>query len=863
MNDSLSASAARAFAIEQLSLPEPVVFLHCAIFLNRNTVISDETFRLQSFQGRESVSDLFEFQLELNGNSDGKNAVSFSFDEIVGRPITVGIETPVRAGDLKTDFKSVIEGAVAVNPTLSFFNGIVTSFSVKNRGTYSIVMKPTLHRLNLTNSYRVFHNKTVWEMVTALLDAHNITYTPLAPTQQNLAFNRRQDWMQAGETDFDFLKRLLGKALLYYYFTHTGTSHAVVFSNQSQYPEVFPSGRPLRYDFSDATALGATEDDVVTEYCLRKTLGSTGVHGVLTQQDGAWQHNRVVQFHSFHADNSADADPLPFHLYKSYQYGGSKDEAQVFSSATKSTLDSARSELSGTSTCPYFRAAHRFTLISGPGGDTNPSAAFLESGAFVLTSITHAVNADGSYQNQFQASDAEFLITPYSIQDTQQGSVLAEVVSGGTTPVQNPVDFGASSSFDTGQASFTDEMNHCPFPQIGVYVRFSTAERSDPYVWVKLSSSMQTAPTIGSIVMVGRAQDESELPEIQNIVQSNGSTLVVPSGWLSNTHIGSNYSTSYGDNQSVSYGKHSVPNLLQASGIVKTAYDSGKFGNASFSQGAGYSFSCAESAAADAQSNSNELYGTDPTAGDILSASESFGSTYSRQIADVTYNHSHVGKSTSNSWTDTSESTNYVGNSVSVSTGLTSTSTSTLAASTTNTNIGISTNLTTTGQTFNTSISGDVVDTSTTGNTIRNSINGDLTETSVSGDTIRDSTSGDLVETSETGNTIRNSMSGTLDEISTSGITNRTTTVAGVTTNEINGVVQRDETSAAETVTVTRGDTTKIETSGATSNIITSAESTTVETAGPGAKVSNNDETPHVDNIVTRIHMIEATIIFM
>lgn len=889
MSEVQSADTAHTFSVNRLAPPEPAVFLHCAIFVNRNTILSAETFRLESFQGQESVSELFEFQLELSANSDGANAVAMRFDELIGRAITVGIGKYTSADGSIDQFKAAIEGSAPVTSNLSLFNGIVTSFAVKNRGSYSISMKPALHRLNLTNHYRVFHRKTVWEMIQALLDEHNVAYAPLAQTQSNLAASRRQDWMQAGETDFEFLKRLMSKALLHFYFAHTGTGQTVVFSNQAQYPEIMPGAMPVRYTFTDTRALSLEQDDVVTGFSMKKSLGSTGVHGVLTQQDGAWLHNRIVQFNSFYADEGDDTQLLPFNLYKSYQYGCSKDEAQVFSSATQSTLDGSRSELSGTSNCAAFRVGHRFSLTSG-AGPTNPSVPFLDNGSFVLTMVSHRANADGNYENEFQAGDAAFLITPYSIQSTQQGAVLAEVVSGATAPVQNPVDFGAVSSFNAAQSTFTDSMNAAPFPQIGVYVRFSTAAKDDPSVWVKLSSSMQTAPTVGSIVIVARAQDESELPEIQNIIQTNGSELVVPSGWLSNTHVGSNYSTSYGDNQNISYGKYSIPDLSQATRIVTNAYHTGRFGNASFAQGASYSFSTADSAAPGASPNAGELYGSGAVAGDILSAAESFGSTYSRQIGTVSYNHSHFDQSISNSWIETEESTRYTGNSVSVSTGITSTSTTTLAASTTNTNIGVSTNVSTTGQTFTTSISGDVVESITVGNTTRSTTNGDLIETSIAGNTtrtstsgniietsvigntVRDSTSGNVEETSVTGDTIRNSISGDLEETIVTGAVTRTVTNGmtvedhvncGETITKVNGVVQQDETKGAATIMVTVGDTTRIETSGATSNIVTMAEATTVETAGPGAKVSNNDETPHVDNIVTRIHMIEATIIFM
>jgi len=876
MNDSLSAAAARAFAVNRLAPPEPVVYLHCAIFLDRHTTLGAETFRLQSFQGQEQVSGLFEFELELNGNSDGAHAETFSFNDIIGRPITVGIEIPADSGPNPAAFNQALGGAKTDSQRQRdavLFHGMVTSFSVKNRGSYSISMAPELHRLRLTNSYRVFHGKTVWEMITILLDAHNIAYAPFSGSQDNLAQNRSQDWMQAGETDYDFLMRLLGKAHLHYYFTHTGNSHTVVFSNQTTYPQVFADGRPLSYDFSSAQALGATQADIITEYSLKKSLGSTGVHGVLTQQDGAWLDNRVVDFQSFQGASSADADTLPFRLYKSYQYGCSKDEARAFADATKSTLDSSRHELSGSSTCSHFRSAHRFSMRNGAGGPDNPRQPCLEEGDFVLTSVKHQVDADGNYQNQFQASAATFLITPYSIQDTQQGSVLALVVSDATTAGQNPVDFGAASSFSTGQTNFTDSLaKPSAFPQIGVYVRFSTDDKDAPSVWIKLSSSMQTAPTVGSVVMVGRAQDESELPEIQNIVQSNGTTLVVPSGWLSNTHIGSNFSTGYGDNQNISYGKYSAPDLKQSSGIVKAAYDTGRFGNASFSQGAGYSFSCAESAATGAQSDNGELYGSDPVAADILSASESFGSTYSRALGDMSYSHTHFAKSDSDSWTgdsvsssyvdtststshtNTSKSTSYTGNSLSASAGLTSTSTSVMGVATNNSNTGVSINVTTTGSVINTSMTGSTLDVSLAGDTVRNSTSGDLMETTTTGNTIRTSTSGNLTETIT---------SGTTERTITTGLTIEDHVGCGKTINKVDGEVVSNETNASVVENVSSGDSTKIVTTAASSHIVTNAETTTVETSGPGARVSNSDETPHVDNIVTRVCMVEASIIFM
>ncbi|GAB7536923.1 contractile injection system protein, VgrG/Pvc8 family [Burkholderia sp. 3C] len=871
MNEILGVDATRAFSVQRLGAPEPRVFLHCAVFVNRNTVLGAETFRLESFQGQEQVSEPFEFQLELSGNSSGAASGRLRFDELVGRAITVGIAKPVGdAASSEGAFQAALDGDSVAAEQFSLFNGIVTSFAAGHRGNYSIGMKPALHRLGLTNHYRVFNRRTVREMIELLLDAHHIAYAPIAVTLDNLATIRRQDWMQAGETDLEFLKRLMGKALMHYYFVHGATGHRVVFSNLPQYPEVAPGQPPLRYTYTETSALGMEQDDLVTEFSMKQTLASTGVHGVLTQQDGAWLTNRVVQFNSFSADEHHDADPLPFNLYKSYQYGGGKEEARILSRSTQSSLESSRRELSGASRCSAFRVGHRFRLRAAGDGET-PEATFLD-GAFVLTSVSHQASMDGGYQNHFQAGDAAFLITPYSIQSTQQGAVLAEVVSGTSAPAQPPIDFGAASSFATAQASFVDTLNPGSFPQIGVHVRFSTAAKDDPPVWIKLSASMQTAPTIGAIVVVSRAQDESELPEIQNVIQSNGSTLVVPSGWLSNTHVGSQYSTNYGDNQTINYGRLSAPDLGQATRIVSSAYASGHFGNASFSQGAGYSFSCADPSAPGARSNPAELYGGGQPEGDILSATEAIGSTYSRTSGTRSYSHSVFGTSISDSTVGDEQSTRAVGDSSAVSIVGSSVSLSTTGISM-NTNItGSVIDSTMVGSTVRTTISGDTLETSLSGDTVRNTVSGDLIEDSVSGNVMRNTTSGNVMEVSLTGNVTRNTTTGNVFETSLTGNTTRTETTGltvvdhvncGETVTKINGVVQQSETSGASTTTATHGDTTRIETSGATSNIVTMAAITVVETAGPGARVSNNDETPHVDNIVTRIHMIEATLIFM
>lgn len=647
-------------AIAAIDNPSPALFLHCALFLTGSRIVSDETFRLTSFQGQESASEPFEYQLELHGNTSIRHGVQLKFEEVIGRSVTVGIQYPsgYSSEELRDRFQRAIRGGGSGNE-LSLFNGIVASFSMEIPGVYRITMRPALWRLSLTNRYCVHRQKNIRDAIADLLDLHRIPYSMDAVSgDDNLAIVRIQDWLQAGETDFDFVRRLMSKAHLYYYFTHTGNSHKLVFANRPAYPQVFADRKPLRYTFTAEDELGKAQSDVIFQYSYQRSMVSSSVRGVFTRQEAAWEEDAVAQFQSFEAASQPNLGELPFNQYKIYQYGCSNEEVRHFTDATSEAMAASGSQFSGSSYCAHFRAGHQFGVTGAVMADSNPVAVrpSLEGQRFVLTQVKHQATLDGGYQNEFAATEATGFISTFSIQETQQGAVLAKVVAhAGDTPPQD-WRYYTKDYFDPGANILTDTEAAVPkLNATGVYVRFSTDEEESDPVWVKLAPHMQTVPEIGVTVLVSRAQDESELPEIQSIIQANGSMVVMPSGWTANTHVGSNYSTSYGDGKSIRFGKNSSADLDFAVNIVSTFYNSGKYRETGYSQGAGYSYSAAESRAGSA-SNPTELYGPYAGAADLMNASESFGSSYSRQYATVVSGFSNIGTSYNKSTIGKSES---------------------------------------------------------------------------------------------------------------------------------------------------------------------------------------------------------------
>ncbi|OYO27465.1 contractile injection system protein, VgrG/Pvc8 family [Janthinobacterium sp. PC23-8] len=839
MNQRLDPLAASAVA--PIDDPRPALFLHSAIFLRGNRIVSDETFRLTSFSGQESASETFEYQLELHGNTVRHREVAFTFDDIIGRPVTVGIQYP--SGDSQAElsdrFQRAIRGAGG-GAGLALFNGIVSAFALEMNGVYRLTMKPALAKLALTNRYRVHAQKNVRDAIGDILDEHRIAYTMEAVSgDDNPAVARIQDWLQAGESDLDFIKRMMGKAHLYYFFSHGGNQHRAVFANRPAYPWALASRQPLRYTYTGEDEAGLAQSDVISQFSYQQTLASSGVQTVFARQEAAWESDAVAQYQTYAASSVADPGQLPFQQYKIYQYGGSVEEARHFAGATGDALDSAASQFSGSSYCPHFRAGHQFSVTGSKLVDSHPQLVrpTLEGQAFVLTQVKHQASLDGGYTNEFQATRAQGLISAFSMQETQQGSLLARVVAVPDAAV--PPDwryYAAATPYDAQHNQFTD--GQARLDAIGVYVIFSTAGQDSEPVWVKLAPSMQTAPEIGVTVVVARAQDESELPEIQSIIHSNGNTCIMPEAWVASSRTGNNYSTSYGDGKSVRFGTASSADLPRAVGIVEKTYSSGRYRDTSYAQGASYSFAAADSVAAASSSNLQELFGALGGVSDLLSASESFGSTFSRQQAsvsssvstvDTSYSHSTVGSSTSISHVTSQNNTSTMGDSVSHD--ITGTTSSTQA-------VGVSSSTQATGMSNNVSVTGMSTAASLTGVANSSNATGISNNSSATGESNNSSATGVSNNASVTGVSNSTALTGVSDSVNLTGASTQTNLTGKSDSVAITGVSTSLSVNGEQTTTNVSGLNKSLNVTGSSSTINLSGAITSLDLSGFGMRAS-------------------------
>jgi len=576
---------------------QPVLYQHCRIEMPQGRIVGENYFRLVRFQGQESVSDLFEFQLELHGDTspDGER---IDFAQIIGRPITVGIGCAL--------YMDHAEGHIAFLKALdgqgepgefSLFNGIVASFAIDVPGVYHVTMRPIAWRMSLTNRYRIFAQKSLCDVLMQLCREHGVdaSFSGLMG-KHNLASSRIQDWLQAGETDLEFMRRLMGHAHVFYYFTHAPDRHTMVFDNRPVYPQAIASHAPLYYTGTSTDPLGVHQADNISHYTYQQSMGVTGVQGVFTLQKEAWDVQQpgqpLASFADFRADSRGDIGDLPFKQYKIVQYGFSDAQVREYARSTDLAMQTANLQLNAGSFCPALRTGHRFWIASDVA-DVRPELNGLD---FVLTHIQHESTLDGEYNNQFSATPSTGLIAAVGIQDTQQGMILAHVTTASGDDAIHHWPYYIPEDFELGRQQLEDSEGVQRYLNAkGVYVRFSCDTNDVPPVWVKLASHMQTIPEVGCSVWISRANDESELPEIQSIVQGDGSKAIVDSGWTSHTQVGNSYSTSYGDSRSLRFGQPwSQSAVTAAVELVEAAYARGVFRDSAYSRGGNYSYSTSE-----------------------------------------------------------------------------------------------------------------------------------------------------------------------------------------------------------------------------------------------------------------------------
>ena len=212
-----------------------------------------DQLRFRSLSGREQISRLFEFRVSLLSESD-----SISAKSLLGQDLSVEVDlTTEKNGGGKR-----------------FLSGQVVQFSFAGRDgdyfAYDAVLRPWLWLATRRSDFKIFQFKDVPAIVQEVLAPYGFTVV------NKLTGSYRQ-WdycVQYGESDFNFISRLLEAEGAYFYFEHAQGSHKLVLGDGIGSHSPLPQGPSTHPYYSGDRAAHVHDEDFIDGWRALEDIAS-------------------------------------------------------------------------------------------------------------------------------------------------------------------------------------------------------------------------------------------------------------------------------------------------------------------------------------------------------------------------------------------------------------------------------------------------------------------------------------------------------------------------------------------------------------------------------------------------------------
>lgn len=319
------------------------------------------------------------YEIKLTVSSPKQHLVPHSFIKHSGRII-------LNFGHHKRHFHGII-GAFKQLTLSSTANGDPISL-------YEICLYPQLWFLKFNKDYRIFQEKSTLDIVDQLLKENKLLHMTFPKVYSASVMEHadppRNYCVQYGESDFDFISRLLEDRGFYYYFEHAASKHTLKLAFTP-------------HDHSPCHVIDTMEirDTDFKGNELNKIL----THEISTHMQ---PHHQVLMDYNYHTASleMAPHTHSPGHGGAMYNYPGGYANLKDGHTKVKHLTDADETEgvtLSGSSAAPFFSPGFKFTLL----GHQNP---LFDEKVFTLETVTHSIidprwagEDDPVYTNTFTA----------------------------------------------------------------------------------------------------------------------------------------------------------------------------------------------------------------------------------------------------------------------------------------------------------------------------------------------------------------------------------------------------------------------------------------------------------------------------
>lgn len=176
------------------------------------TALGPDVLVLTRFDGSDRMNDLFEYRVEALAPGP-----DVDFDTLIGTHATVTLKT--------------LHGP-------RHFDGIVTRARWvgvgENGHRYEMVLRPWLYLASRRRNQRIFHEKTVVQILQELLEPYASLGDPALEMRLTGDYKPLEYTVQYRESDMDFACRMMERSGINYYFAHRQGSHTMVLTDSDQ-----------------------------------------------------------------------------------------------------------------------------------------------------------------------------------------------------------------------------------------------------------------------------------------------------------------------------------------------------------------------------------------------------------------------------------------------------------------------------------------------------------------------------------------------------------------------------------------------------------------------------------------------------
>jgi type VI secretion system secreted protein VgrG len=342
-----------------------------------------------SLRGREAISEPFSFDITVVASLDVDDSTIET--DLLGAPACLVMQAGASA-------PRYVRGVIAAVAAQSSVHG--------RRAVYRLRVVPALWLLKKRTTSRIFQDKTVPEIVAAVLDKAGVAHK-----QRLLGKHRPRSYcVQHRESDFAFVERLLAEEGLFYAFDHGGpeadTEVMVLSDSAHLYPTI--EGDPeLAYRPHEGAAGMALDEHHVQRFDLRRSLRPTSV--LRRGYDFRRPSQALVARARLEEHGNGDLEQAEV-----YEHHEEDEEPNVRQETVIAELEQQRARVEvgrGVSGCRRLVPGARFTLCDHDLGRLD--------GEYVVTRLKHegrapqaATAGEPVYTNTFECVPAAVTARP-------------------------------------------------------------------------------------------------------------------------------------------------------------------------------------------------------------------------------------------------------------------------------------------------------------------------------------------------------------------------------------------------------------------------------------------------------------------